>query len=88
MYARKIKETTNGSGRCACGQARQAFQVVAQGRFARNVQVDEQGGAAQNGEDKAQGKTDTEAEEEVELTLRVALPNRHLSHRLQKKTRR
>ena len=29
MYACKIKETTNGSRRCACGEARQAFQVVA-----------------------------------------------------------
>ena len=29
MYACKIKKTTNGSRRCACGEARQAFQVVA-----------------------------------------------------------
>jgi hypothetical protein len=29
MYACKIKETANGSWRCACGEARQAFQVVA-----------------------------------------------------------
>ena len=29
MYACKIKETANGSRRCACGEARQAFQVVA-----------------------------------------------------------
>ncbi len=29
MYARKIKETANGSRRCACGEAREAFQVVA-----------------------------------------------------------
>ena len=29
MYACEIKETTNGSWGCACGEARQAFQVVA-----------------------------------------------------------
>jgi len=29
MYACKIKETANGSRRCACGEERQAFQVVA-----------------------------------------------------------
>ena len=29
MYACKIKETANGSRRCACGEARQAFQGVA-----------------------------------------------------------
>ncbi len=29
MYACKIKETANGSRSCACGEARQAFQVVA-----------------------------------------------------------
>lgn len=29
MYACKIKETANGSRSCACGEARQAFEVVA-----------------------------------------------------------
>jgi hypothetical protein len=29
MYACKIKETTNGSRRCACGEARQEVEVVA-----------------------------------------------------------
>ena len=36
------------------------LQVVAQGRFARNVQIDEQSGTAQNGQDQAQRKTDNE----------------------------
>jgi hypothetical protein len=29
MYACKVKETANGSRSCACGEARQAFEVVA-----------------------------------------------------------
>lgn len=29
VYACEIKETANGGWRCACGEARQAFQVVA-----------------------------------------------------------
>jgi len=29
LYACKIKETTNGSRRCACGKARQEVEVVA-----------------------------------------------------------
>ena len=29
MYACEIKETADGSGWCACGEAGQAFQVVA-----------------------------------------------------------
>jgi hypothetical protein len=67
MDACKIKETANGSRRCACGEARQAFQVVAQRGLARDVQIDEQSGAAQNGEDEAQGEADKQAQEEVEL---------------------
>ena len=60
VYACKIKETTNGCRRCARGQTRQAVQVVAQRRFTRNVQIDEQSGAAQNGQDQAQRETDKE----------------------------
>jgi hypothetical protein len=41
LYASEIKETTNGSGRCACGQTRQAFQVVAQRRITADGEVDE-----------------------------------------------
>ncbi len=77
VYACKIEETTNGCRRCACSEARQTFQVVAQGSFAEHVQVDGQSRAAQNGEDQAQGKADTEAQEEVALTLQVALLARH-----------
>ena len=54
MYACKVKETTNGSGRCACGEARQAFQVIAKGRFAPNGEFDERKRAAKNGKDEAQ----------------------------------
>ena len=60
LYACKIKETTNGRWRGARGEARKALEVVAQRRFARNVQIDEQSGAAQNGQDQAQRKTDKE----------------------------
>jgi hypothetical protein len=59
LYACKIKETANGRWRCAFGQARSTFQVIAQRRFARDVQIDEQSGAAPNGQDKAQRETDT-----------------------------
>ena len=41
MYARKIKETANGSRRRACGKTRQEVQVVAQGPIAPNGEVDE-----------------------------------------------
>jgi hypothetical protein len=58
LYASKIKETTNGRWRCACCQAGQALKVVAQRRFTRDVQIDEQKRAAANGQKKAQRKTD------------------------------
>ena len=66
LYACKIKETTDGCWRCACSEARQAFEVVAQGGFAEHVQVDGPSRAAQNGEDQAQGKADKK-----EAALRV-----------------
>src|SRR4029079_10854952 len=64
-YACKVKETANGSRCCAFGEARQAFQVIAQWRFAKHVQVNEQGRAPQNGEDKAQRKAHARAQEKV-----------------------
>jgi hypothetical protein len=67
LYACKVKETANGGWRCACGEARQAFQVIAQRRFAPNGEFDERKRATQNGEDKAQGEADTQAQEEVDL---------------------
>jgi hypothetical protein len=42
MYACEIEETTNGSGGCARGKTRKAFKIVAQGGFAKHVQVNEQ----------------------------------------------
>jgi hypothetical protein len=66
LYAGKIKETTNGCWRSTRGKARKALQIVAQRRFARNVQIDEQSRAAPNGQDKAKRKTDEE-----EAALRV-----------------
>jgi hypothetical protein len=53
------------------------FEVVAQEGFAGHLQVDGQSRAAQNGEDQAQGKADTQTQEEVALTLQVALLARH-----------
>ena len=64
-YACKIKETTNGSRRCACGKARQAFQVVASGRIASNGEVDERKRATKDGKDEAQGEAHTQTEEKV-----------------------
>jgi hypothetical protein len=58
LYASEIKEAANGSRRCACHETRQAEGVIAQRRFARNVQVDEHSGAPQNGQDEAEGETD------------------------------
>ena len=61
MYACKIKETTNGGGRRARGKARKAFKIIAQGRFAKHVQVNEQSGASQNGQGQAQKTAEEEA---------------------------
>jgi hypothetical protein len=74
LYACKIEETTNGRGRGVGSQAGQTVEIVAQRGIARDVQVDEQIRAAQNGEDQAQGKTDALAEEK---TLRIR-PMLHL----------
>jgi hypothetical protein len=60
VYACKIKETTNGRWRGSCGEARKELEIVAQGRFAKHVQINEQSGAAQNGQDQAQRKADKE----------------------------
>ena len=60
LYACKVKETTNGRWRGTRGEARKKLEVVAQRRFARNVQIDEQSGTAQNGQDQAERETDTE----------------------------
>ena len=60
MYACEIKETTNGGGGGARGKTRQTFKIVAQGRFAKHVQVNEQSGASRNGQDQAK-KTAEEA---------------------------
>jgi hypothetical protein len=61
MYACEIKETTNGGGRGARGKTRKTFKIVAQGCFAKHVQVNEQSGASQNGQDQAKETADEEA---------------------------
>jgi hypothetical protein len=71
LYARKIKETTNGSRRCACGEARQEVEVVAQGRIEPNGEVDERKRATKDGKDEAQGKAHTQTEENVESPFAV-----------------
>ena len=65
MYACKIEKTTNGSWRGACGQTRQALQIIAKGGLAKHVQIDEQSGAAQNGQEQAQEST----EEKTTVTI-------------------
>jgi hypothetical protein len=60
LYACKIKETTNGRWCSARGEARKELEVIAERRFARNVQIDEPSGAAQNGQNQAQRETDKE----------------------------
>ena len=69
LYACKIKETTNGSRRCACGEARQEVEVVAQGRIEPNGEVDERKRATKDGKDEAQGKAHTQNQEKIELGL-------------------
>ena len=61
MYACEIKETTNGSGGCARGKAWKTFKIGAQRRFAKHVQVNEQSGASQNGQDQAKKIAEEEA---------------------------
>jgi hypothetical protein len=61
MYACEIKETTNGSGGCARGKAWKTFKIGAQGRFAEHVQINEQSGASQNGQDQAKKIAEEEA---------------------------
>ena len=61
LYACSIKETTNGCWRCACRQTRKALEVIAQGRLAGDVQINEQSGAAQDGQDQAQETAEEKA---------------------------
>jgi hypothetical protein len=61
MYACKIKETTNGCRGCARGKTRKAFKIVAQRRFAKHAQINEQSGASQNGQDQAKETAEEEA---------------------------
>ena len=67
LYACKIKETANGSRRCACREARQEVEVVTQGRIAPNGKFDERKRIAENGKDEAQGKTNAQNQEKIEL---------------------
>ena len=60
LYACKIKKTTDGRRCGAFGETRKTLQIIAQRCFARDVQIDEQSGAAQNGQNQAQRKTDKE----------------------------
>ena len=69
LYACKIKETTNGSRRCACGETRQEVEVVAQGRIEPNGEVDERRRATENGKDEAQRETHTQKQEKIELVF-------------------
>ena len=61
LYACKIKETANGGWHSARREARETLEVIAQRRFARDVQIDEQTGAAQDGQDQAQKAADEKA---------------------------
>jgi hypothetical protein len=61
LYACKIKETANGRRRCACGEARQEVEVVAQGRIEPNGEFDERKRATKDGKDEAQRIAEAEA---------------------------
>ena len=64
-YACEIKETTNGGRRSTRGQARKTFEEIPQRRIERNVQIDEQSGAAPHRQNKAQKIADQEAEKKI-----------------------
>lgn len=70
MYSGKIKEAANGRRRGIGCQERETEEVVSQRRFQGDVQVDEQSGAAQNGEDEAKGQAYEEKEEALRLTTK------------------
>src|SRR6266446_10940666 len=65
----KIEETANGRRRGACSQTQRTLSIVTERCFARDVQVDEQSGAAQNGQNQAQRKTDKETTLKISLSL-------------------
>jgi len=68
-YACKIKEAANGRRRSAYSQTQRTLSIVTERCFARDVQVDEQKRAAQNGQDQAQRKTDQETTLKISLSL-------------------
>jgi hypothetical protein len=73
LYACKIKETTNGRWSGACGEARQALEIVIERTIAQNGELNERTRAAQDGEDEAQGEADTKEQEKVEVPSSLAL---------------
>jgi hypothetical protein len=54
LYACKIKETANGGWRRACGEAREAFEVVTQRSVETDGEIDERKTIARIRENKAQ----------------------------------
>jgi hypothetical protein len=64
-YAGKIQKTTDGGGRCALGQARTAFGVVAPRGIEADVQIDERERAPTSGQDQAQNVADQKTETQV-----------------------
>jgi hypothetical protein len=54
LYACKIKETANGGWRGACREARETFDVIAQGSVETDGEIDERKTIARVCEDKTQ----------------------------------
>ena len=63
MYARKVKETTNGCRRGARGEARKAFEVVIERSVAQDGKLNESKPVAEASEDE----TEKIAEEKAPL---------------------
>ena len=61
LYACKIKETTNGRWRSACGEARKALEVVTEGAVAQNGELNEPKPVAEAREDEAQETAEEKA---------------------------
>jgi hypothetical protein len=67
LYARTIKETTNGRWRRARRETRKALEVLAQRRIETNGEIDERKTIARVRENKTQEVADQKAKEALSL---------------------
>jgi hypothetical protein len=83
LYACKIKETTNGRRRGACGQAGKALEVVTEGAVAQDGELNEPKPVAEAREDEAQETAEEKATiKRAEAVRYRALAILHYPYRL------